>query len=297
MIQTLLLLISLCTAAVSAQDIGDRVAHTFLKFDALPLNSDDATASGWKPYGDCMDGLGIPFVDQGNTPSTSYPVIAYYTAAGQMAGVGVRVFADDLPATLVGTWYKPADDGNGYEVSVTFRDPAIVCDASQSAPETVGDRLVINQDTAALTIPVSETDAINAGFTAGGCIGGMGTHYSYDLATSPALSYNMSTLVPVTPMFYNGAISAFLISSPSVQEIIPVIGAWEGPFLNAVWCYNWCDSSCSSNFGDSGTSVWSSMHFLLLDHSTLSCPAGHCASETPAQSAAAAAAIASMHSM
>ena len=27
-----------------------------------PLNSDDATASGWKPYGDCMDGLGIPFV-------------------------------------------------------------------------------------------------------------------------------------------------------------------------------------------------------------------------------------------
>ena len=40
MIQTLLLLISLCTAAVSAQDIGDRVAHTFLKFDALVRRPD-----------------------------------------------------------------------------------------------------------------------------------------------------------------------------------------------------------------------------------------------------------------
>ena len=53
--------------------------------------------------------------------------------------------------------------------------------------------------------------------------------------SSPVLSYNASTLVPVTPMYDNGIITAFLISSPTLQEIVPVIGNWEGPFLNLVW--------------------------------------------------------------
>jgi hypothetical protein len=81
-------------------------------------------------------------------------------------------------------------------------------------------------------------------------------------------------LMPVTPMYFNGAISAVLVSSPVVQEVVPLIGSWEGPFINALWCYNWCSDDCSSNFGQ-GTSFWSSMHFLFHDHSLNTC-SSHC---------------------
>lgn len=123
-------------------------------------------------------------------------------------------------------------------------------------------------------IPLAEALLSDAGFVKGGCISGMGTHYSYDVAYTPKLAYNMSTLMPVTPMYMNGTISAVLISSPTVQEVVPLIGPWEGPFINSLWCYNWCDDSCSTNFGK-GTSFWSSMHFLFHDHSENTC-AAHC---------------------
>ena len=50
-------------------------------------------------------------------------------------------------------------------------------------------------------------------------------------------------------------------------------------------CYNWCGSDCSSNFGDY-TSAWSSMHFMLRDHSLNTCPE-HCASGSGSASSAA----------
>ncbi len=109
---------------------------------------------------------------------------------------------------------------------------------------------------------------------------------------SPVLSFNATSLVPVTPMYDNGIITAFLISSPVVQEIVPVIGNWEGPFLNLLWCYNWCGTDCTANFG-TYTSTWSSMHFMLRDHSLNTCPE-HCSSGSGSSSSSGSAAEAAL---
>jgi len=260
-------------AVSSAIDIGDRVEHTFLKFDALPLTQSDADDASWMVYSNCTTGIGIAFTYKGQPPTSSYPVVVYFSAGGQISSIGVRIFGT-LPGPLVPEYYKPADS-DSMEVTVSFRDPDSVCDPTVTFNEVVGDRLVINPDTVAFPIPIAEGDAVLAGWSQGGCIGGMGTHYSYDLLTTPVLSFNATTMVPVTPMYFNGSVSAFLISSPQEQEIIPLIGAWEGPFPLTLWCYNWCSSQCSPNF-DTYSGWWSSMHFLLHDHTINTC-AQHCA--------------------
>lgn len=155
-----------------------------------------------------------------------------------------------------------------HSITITFRD-GDMC-TGETFADPLGDSVIVNKATSGFPVPITLSGAISAGWGKGGCIGGMGTHWSFDLAASyveggvcalcepgvaplahrdapapaaaafacalnshrPLLSYNVSTLVPVTAMYESDtqAIGAILIQTSAIQEHIPAVGDWEGPF-------------------------------------------------------------------
>jgi len=259
-----LLLVVLLSVILRADsfDIGDRIARTFLVFKGLPLTVDDAVAAGWEQIsGACESNFGIGYWG-GEEYSVSNPIIMYYTPAGQVATMGVVHYGKPLPD--LDLWWVPTfwDDGN-FIMRVTFRDPSLVC-SNQASDLAIGDRLIVNQGTLNFSVPVTDDDAAQQQWTAGNCIGGMGTHWFYDLATHPNLTYQAEQTAPIVPMYNNGQISAFFVETTTAQLMEP-FGCWEGPFISALFCKNFCPG-CQWNHYATST-----MHFLLQDHSTISC--------------------------
>jgi len=257
--------LSTILCAANAVDIGDRLARTFLLFHSLPLNSSAAKSSGWAlATDDCDPDLGYVYQAKGGY-SVGNPILMYYTAAGQLAGVGIIHFAAPLP-TMTKFWQNMNDSSSGnttYLMTLHFRAPSVVCSKTAQS-EQIGDRVVINQGSLNFNVPVTDKAAAAAKWAPGNCIPGMGTHWSYDLGSAPVLSYKIAQTVPVFPMYNNGAISAFFVESATFQDIEPV-GVWEGPFIPALFCKNLC-KACA---WDSG--LTSTLHFLLQDHSKISC--------------------------
>jgi len=253
---------------VQSQGIGDRLLRTALLYVSLPLTADNATSDGWQNYdSSCIPGVGYAYSQGGYGPSKGYPITTFFTSSGQIAGIGMSHYND--PVYGLDNFWIAQQDGS-FLITVSFRDPNEIC-SGEFFPETIGDRLVVNQGAGeiAMSLPLTSDEAQQQEFTQGGCIGGMGTHWSYDLSTAPQMSWNASNLLPVVTMYNQGVLSAFFITTPVIQYSEP-FGPWEGPIISALMCYNWCDSSCSWN-----VNFWSVNHFYVTDHSNNNC-ASHC---------------------
>jgi len=129
--------------------------------------------------------------------------------------------------------------------------------------------VVIDQGSVDLAIPLNESSAQDEEWTKGGCIEGMGTHWSYDLTTAPQMSWKSKNLLPVVPMYNeqdNSVISAIFITTPKLQYSEPV-GPWEGPLPSSLMCDNWCDSNCTWD-----VYFWNTLHFYFDDYNLNTCP-------------------------
>lgn len=265
--------------AAAYNGIGDQLKHTFLKYDAFSLTESEAVAAGWQKFDasvGCVPSLGVPYVAA--TPTDHHPLVAYYSAGGQISAIGAIVFGDLEPTLIEAGFFLPWNE-KSHKIHLGFREPSSVCDPSTSYNEPVGDRVVVNPDSISLEIPLTRSGALAKGFFTGGCIGGMGVHHSLDLNSYGKPTWNHSSLMPFTPMYdeTSGNLNAVLLQTSSLQEGVPFVGDWEGPFVNSLLCQNYCDSRCPKMLANSvGTAhLWNTCHFLFHDHSLNKCST-HC---------------------
>jgi len=252
----------LCAHAASEVDLGDRLTRTFLVYHSLPLNTTEATKNGWaNQWSTCDPDLGYAYVAKEGY-SVGNPIVMYYTAAGQLAGVGIIHFGAPLSSHL--KFWTPLNGSSDYILNVHFRPSLVVCSKTPQK-ELIGTQFVINQDSLKLSVPLTDKDAATAHWTVGNCLPGMGTHWAYDLVTAPTLSWKAEQTVPLLPMYFNGTISAFLVDTATFQDIEP-IGVWEGPFISSLFCKNLC-KGCEWSSG-----LTSTLHFHFRDHNPLNCP-------------------------
>jgi len=214
-------------------------------------------------------------------PTKDHPLTLFFTSAGQIAGVGVTVWGTSWTSWVGaaaqpqliqdGFWRTVSGTTDAWHIFVSFRSADLMCSGKTGA-EAVGDRLVINQDTIKVSIPIVQADAVKAGYTPGSCINSMGQHMPYDLATAPTPSFVEGNLMPVVPMYWNGRINAIFVTSPVVQKgnlSLRGRGDFDFPFVTAgLMCLNWCDSRCSW----AKTNLFATMHiFLNSQFKTLKC--------------------------
>jgi len=260
----ILLCVTLFCVAGNGMDIGDRLARTFLLYHALPVTAASATSSGWVSMGPTCDPLlGYAFASDG-APSLGNPIIMYYTAAGQVAGVGIVHYGEAPLASQKDFWRPMNSSAKNFIMNIHFRAPSVLC-SSTPQRELIGNQVVINQDSINFNVPLTDVEAVNAKWAQGNCISGMGTHWAYDWISAPTLSYRAEQTVPLMPMYYNGTITAFLVDTASFQDVEPV-SIWEGPFISSLFCKNLC-KGCSWD-----STLTSTLHFLFHDHSTVHCP-------------------------
>jgi len=251
--------------ALGVAGIGDRVASSFLTYSERPLLAKDAVKQGWASTGPCVKGLGY-----GYTKSPS-PVTLYYSASGQMSGLGVEVFGTVQDALVAQGFFSPKPSSKTHEIAVGFRE-SDVCDATNTFVEPVGTGVIINPHTIAYSIPTSTTAAAAAKYNKGSCFDAMGVHWMFDLNTAPAMSWNASAVVPVIPMYWPGAdeeqhLASILFASTSNETAYSADWDATGALPNELMCANTCDAACTF----SGTSVWSTMHLFFHDPNKLVC--------------------------
>jgi len=269
--KSLLIALLFAVVAINAQfaGIGDRLWRTFDIFAENPMTVQNATAAGWSlVQGNCDPDLGIPYgYPSGGDPDKEYPLIIYFTGEGQISGIGMTHYGQ--PAAGLENFWVAQNDGT-YLMTVSFRPNNGgngLCDMNTVYQEPLGTQLVINQGSLNYEIPLNDSYAAEMQWTGpGGCIGKMGTHWSYDLATAPNMEWNVSTFLPLVTMYNNGALSAFFLTTPSLQYPEP-LGIWEGPIPNSLMCLNWCDSSCDWN-----VNLFNTLHFFVTNPYNNQCP-------------------------
>jgi len=251
----------------------DRLYRTFLMFDVMPLNVSAARSGGWTSFTNCDPKLGIAYSSVSGGPTEFSPGFLYFTSAGQISGFGARIWSEYVPQNLVPRFWKPVAGVPGaYDLSISFRKASTMCSGSTNK-EVLGDQVSINND---YLIPENSDIATAAGWVMGDCISQMGIHYSFDLnAQHGKMTWNSSSLLPIMPMYgvNDKQIKAVLIATPTYQYTFP-LGEFEGPFTNGLFCFNWCpNTGCTF----SGTSVWTTFHWLFTNYAEVSCTGAPCA--------------------
>jgi len=251
-------------------DFGDRLLRSFLVFKNQPLTSSDAEAQGFSVFTDGCTQFGYGYA-KGSGPTNGDSAILFFTEGGQLAGFGSRMFGE-APQNLIdqGYWMSTDSDVEAYDLILQTRDPGMICSGATD-DNVLGDRLIIN---GIMEIPLDMPDAQSAGWVEGNCIPKMGIHHAYDLNFPSSQSWNASSLVPVLPMYSpsTGAITAVLLASTDAQRIEP-FGDWEGPFINMLFCKNWCaNTGCTFP----GVGLWTTMHWLFEDPKSNVCDGAMC---------------------
>eukprot|EP00656_Telonema_subtile_P029181 TRINITY_DN3223_c0_g1_i1.p1 TRINITY_DN3223_c0_g1~~TRINITY_DN3223_c0_g1_i1.p1 ORF type:complete len:461 (+),score=105.33 TRINITY_DN3223_c0_g1_i1:115-1497(+) len=274
--------------------LGGYVATTLEQFkqvsSAIPLEgvTPTTTQSKYKIQGSCDPSLGYLWVPTDGISSTD-PLSLYYTEGGQIAGMRIDVWGTDAAmGKQVSQGYYIADATEHWYMSVSFRDTADMC-SGDVGNETIGDRLVINQDTIAKSVPLTAGDAEAAGFMPGSCMKTMGQHWFYDLLDAPLNSWDSGNLLPIVPMYHppgsasdlEGTFNAFFFASPKCQgpdnkgadtayswdNVPSLIGCGLPP---AAMCENFCSATCDTDllfnknpWKSSGTEHWATFHILF----------------------------------
>ncbi len=93
-------------------------------------------------------------------------------------------------------------------------------------------------------IPLTANSATRKGFMKGACIGGMGTHYSFDLANRRGqMTWLANNLFPLMPMYdVDGSITAMLLPSISRQQTFDLYNVNQQDAVvipNNLMCANW----------------------------------------------------------
>jgi charged multivesicular body protein 7 len=254
----------------SSVSLGDRLLRDYTKYIGLPITVDDATNNQWQQSSSyCDPNLGIAYTQYGASATSDYPITLYFTQSGSIAGIGATMYGTP-PQQLISMGYWQEVSDGVYFISLTFRDSSEMC-SNYYATEPLGDRLIVNANSIAIALPMTEEDAVNGQWTAGSCFYSMGYHYFYDLTSAPVMSWEAANLLPIVPMYSNGTINAIFFASSVVQQGLLSSHEWDGiPLPNLLMCKNWCDSSCT--FGD--TSIWSTMHIYFRDYTQATCPGG-----------------------
>jgi len=254
-------------------DFGDRLLRSFLVFKNQPLTVDDAQNQGFTEFtnGCTQFGHGYAKGTDGSGPTHGDSSILYFTEGGQLAGFGSRMWGS-APQALIdqGYWMMTDQDDESYDLILQTRDPSMICSGATDSNQ-LGDRLVINGQ---MEIPLAMPAAQSAGWVEGNCIPKMGIHHAYDLNFPGSQSWNASSLVPVLPMYspQSGKITAVLLASSDAQRIEP-FGDWEGPFINMLFCKNWCaNTGCTFP----GVGLWTTMHWLFEDPKLNVCDGAMC---------------------
>eukprot|EP01087_Luapelamoeba_hula_P008244 TRINITY_DN2054_c0_g1_i1.p1 TRINITY_DN2054_c0_g1~~TRINITY_DN2054_c0_g1_i1.p1 ORF type:complete len:284 (+),score=33.82 TRINITY_DN2054_c0_g1_i1:47-898(+) len=261
-------------AIVAAVPVGDRLERTFLLFESQPLTASAAESAGWMRNSDsCDHRFGYAYA-YGNAPSASYPEWLFYTAGGQLAGFGLRVWSEPAPGLVPKFWVPTTDsDGNSaWDINVSLRNSSIMCSGAvdhNNGP--LGDQISINQF---FPIPLTAPVARAAGWVSGNCIPYMGIHHAFDLNKPGSQTWNVSSLVPLLPMYnvQTLRVSAVLIWEPHLARYEPA-GPFEGPFTQSLFCKNWC-SNAGCQF--TSTSWFSTLHWMFTDPSLNACTGAPC---------------------
>ena len=233
--------------------LGDRLLRDYTVYAPMPITAAAAVGSGWfrEGRGECVPGLGVRYSQSraGSTPAK--PLRLYFTPHGQLAGVGVaaRLNPRSAPSMQLierGFFQTESIGWDGWftaGISLTFRPSTDVC-ANRSLPLALGDRIVINaahgpgQDTSkpalAREIPLTRAEAAAAGWVAGSCFSGMGTHWYKDL-TADVMTWYAANLLPVVPMYDEqeggaGNINAVFFTTADRQQSLfplPSSNQWE----------------------------------------------------------------------
>jgi len=252
-------------------NFGDRLLRSFLVFANQPLTASDAQSQGYVEFTDGCSQFGHGYTKGSSGPSHGDSAILYFTEGGQLAGFGSRMFGSAPDALIEQGYWMPTDvDEESYDLILQTRDSSMICSGDTDS-NLLGDRLVIN---GIMDIPLSMPSAQLAGWVEGNCIPKMGIHHAYDLNFPSSQSWNASSLVPVMPMYspQTGAITAVLLASSDAQRIEP-FGEWEGPFINMLFCKNWCaNTGCTFP----GVMLWTTMHWLFEDPKLNTCDGAMC---------------------
>jgi len=261
LVVALFLFFSACGAY---KGIGDRLDHTYLHFNVLPLSTSDATKAGWTPLNtQCDPNLGFGYQAQGGF-SEAQPILLYFSAAGQISGLGVVHYGAPLTQHL--KFWRPFMNAtlDAYLMTVHFRAPSVLCSKTMQ-PEELGSQVVINQGTVNFAVPLTDSEATNQKWTIGNCIYWMGTHWALDLMTGPVLSFKAEQVLPFMPMYYDGTMSAFLVDTAVAQK--NPSNYWEGPLPPTTMCGNFCDGkNCPWDSAETFT-----LHFFLRNHTSSIC--------------------------
>jgi hypothetical protein len=274
---------------LSTGSLGSHLASTlrqFKQFNQLSGITPDATLEQingmdyQKATAECDPQLGYLWTAPGG-PSLARPLSLYYNQAGQIAGLRVDIFgASAAQGRMIEDGYYISAGSDHWFLSVSFRSPEEMC-TEQMSSEQIGDRLVVNQDSIAKSIPMTSSEAEAEGFMPGSCMQSMGQHWMYDLVDAPSNSYISGNLLPVVPMYSNGKLNSFFFTTPTCQgpshkgSSEPYSWDNTGPLGCALpsWamCMNFCDGRCKTNaligrenaWASSGTDHWGTMHIFF----------------------------------
>jgi len=259
-----------------------------------PITVAEAEEQGWMSAGTgCDENLGVEYVPEGGI-SHDAPLSVFFTPAGQIAGLKMTVYGSNpdfgsyafqgigaVGNTVSQGYYIPVEGGDedSWQLYVSFRSRANVCSDNLLADD-IGDRVVINQHTIAVSVPMTAGEAEEDNYQPASCMLGMGQHYFKDLEDGSDMSWKTGNLLPITPMYYppndpNGKLNAFLFSSPTCQNDIGE-GLWDNvPFgfcglRFSMMCLNFCNEECSTDtftftspFHSPTTHRWATYHVFF----------------------------------
>ena len=258
--------------AVYVGDVGDRMIRTYTKYVKLPITEVEAKTAGWVSDSPSCTEFGLPFSlkgSQGFNGSEDNPTTLYYTPTGELSGISVDVFWAPPPQNLIDAGYFTKLGDKHYRLGVAFRaNPCL----NQTQHHIIGDRVVIQPNAVNRSLPLNLSQAVAEGWTKGSCFSGMGTHYFFDLATHPKMSWQAANVLPVVIMFNNNHdLQAIFFASWENQVQISGAHGWEPiPLINPLMCKNMCDKECTFN----GTHAWSTYHVYFRDLSVATCNNG-----------------------
>ena len=136
-----------------------------------------------------------------------------------MSGYATEIYGAVASEAMHAGYYLPTG-GNAFRIAIGFRS-GHVCDRSTTFNSPVGDTLFVvnHRGGPDFTIPLTASSAVQRTFTKGSCIGGMGTHYSYDMVNrNGTMSWKADNLLPLMPMYdLDGTITAMLIPTKTSQ--------------------------------------------------------------------------------
>lgn len=268
---------------MDVQQIGasferDRLTSVFTKFLEQPMNVTAAIAAGWEKSKitfdteSCKPALGIRYSLGSNEPSQDHPFSLYYTAAGQISGVGVDIFNTK---EVINDYWRYAGL-HQWHITVGFRskESRTLCDRSLVFREKVGNTFVVNPDYGSwnYTLPMTMREAEQSGdWSRGSCFDSMGWHYFKDLAMGSSMSWDKNNVFPIVPMYHpeTGDLQATFFAAPNVQQLVHGNRGWDPiPLPNVFMCKNWCDTQCHFP----GVTAWSTGHWFYSDVNTVKCP-------------------------